>query len=431
MHSTEAPQPILIIAGMHRSGTSLAASLLQDAGLNIGQNFLQADSRNPKGFFENIDFLTFHEQVFFSLGISTGGWTSQPNLSVPEHFELEARDLIQKNASHTQPWGWKEPRTTLFLNFWSKLLPAAKFLLLYRDPWEVVDSLYRRGDETFRHHPEFALQMWMSYNQRILEASQTFPERCLIVHLSAITYHFSAVIEAIQKKWGIELHSSCTERYDPSLLQNRLDHQRMALIKHHFPDAFKLYCNLNTIADFPAPVEEDPDGIVSSSKSWILQDWSDLRHLDREYRERLQQEQHKLQGENESLVQSTQGLNAELERSHAELYAKQAELERLHAELYGKQAKLEQLQGVLVYSQSQFLQTHSEIQAQRERSHSAQTQIKDLAARLRHRREKFQQKQAELKDCQSRVTAMETSKFWKMRKGWFKLKRLLGLPIKE
>ncbi len=32
----------------------------------------------------------------------------------------------------------------LFLDFWRSLLPNAKFCD-YRAPWEVVDSLYRRG----------------------------------------------------------------------------------------------------------------------------------------------------------------------------------------------------------------------------------------------------------------------------------------------
>ncbi|MBR8832397.1 MAG: hypothetical protein N5P05_001861 [Chroococcopsis gigantea SAG 12.99] len=33
--------------------------------------------------------------------------------------------------------------------------------------------------------------------------------------------------------------------------------------------------------------------------------------------------------------------------------------------------------------------------------------------------------------CKSRIEAMETSKFWKARKAWFKLKRSLNLPVNE
>jgi hypothetical protein len=41
-------------------------------------------------------------------------------------------------------WGWKEPRATLFLDFWRATLPDLKFLALYRHYAQVVDSLLRR-----------------------------------------------------------------------------------------------------------------------------------------------------------------------------------------------------------------------------------------------------------------------------------------------
>jgi len=43
----------LILTGMHRSGTSLMASILQSAGVNVGKNLLEPDKRNPHGFFED------------------------------------------------------------------------------------------------------------------------------------------------------------------------------------------------------------------------------------------------------------------------------------------------------------------------------------------------------------------------------------------
>ena len=48
---------ILTIAGMHRSGTSLAASWLQGCGLVIDNgNLIPPHPDNPKGFFEDRDF---------------------------------------------------------------------------------------------------------------------------------------------------------------------------------------------------------------------------------------------------------------------------------------------------------------------------------------------------------------------------------------
>jgi len=39
--------------------------------------------------------------------------------------------------------------------------------------------------------------------------------------------------------------------------------------------------------------------------------------------------------------------------------------------------------------------------------------------------------EVQVDQARSRVTAMETSKFWKLRKAWFKVKRRIGLPDNE
>jgi hypothetical protein len=51
--------PILIITGMHRSGTSLTAAFIHKIGLDLGDNLLKYNYWNPKGYFEDIDFVEF------------------------------------------------------------------------------------------------------------------------------------------------------------------------------------------------------------------------------------------------------------------------------------------------------------------------------------------------------------------------------------
>jgi hypothetical protein len=50
---------------------------------------------------------------------------------------------------------------------------------------------------------------------------------------------------------------------------------------------------------------------------------------------------------------------------------------------------------------------------------------------LEHFQFQLQHAQTEMKHLKERITAMESSKFWKLRKGWFKLKRLLGIKDNE
>ena len=88
-------QPILIITGMHRSGTSLITAWLQSAGLDIGKNLLEANYSNPKGFFENTDFLDFHRNILSSIGLEPRGWIIQEKIVVPDQYIDQAKQLIK------------------------------------------------------------------------------------------------------------------------------------------------------------------------------------------------------------------------------------------------------------------------------------------------------------------------------------------------
>ncbi|MDT9341051.1 sulfotransferase [Trichodesmium erythraeum 21-75] len=183
MHRTE--KSTLIISSMHRSGSSLTASILQSAGLHIGRKLMKGNEYNIKGFFENLDFYEFHKNVLQSQGIDEDGWTLQEKIDVEESFQEKAREIIAKN-SISENWGWKEPRTTLFLDFWSYLLPNAKFILIYRSPWEVVNSLYNHQYQIFQNQPELAIKLWLHYNQKIIDFYNYAADRCLLTNIQTI-----------------------------------------------------------------------------------------------------------------------------------------------------------------------------------------------------------------------------------------------------
>lgn len=54
---------VIVITGMGRSGTSLVSSLLQRAGVHIGDQLLPPYPDNPRGYFEDVEFYEFHEQL--------------------------------------------------------------------------------------------------------------------------------------------------------------------------------------------------------------------------------------------------------------------------------------------------------------------------------------------------------------------------------
>ncbi len=137
-------QTIFCVVGMHRSGSSLFANWLHDSGLFIGYNLYGAESSNKKGHFEDLDFLNLHKEDLKIKGHDISGlFTSNTTFSLDDNLINKAKNII-KNRGSIPIWGWKEPRTTLYLNFWKEQIPNLKIIVLVRPENEVINSLYNR-----------------------------------------------------------------------------------------------------------------------------------------------------------------------------------------------------------------------------------------------------------------------------------------------
>ncbi len=287
MEKSERHSPIIIVAGMHRSGTSLTASLLQHLGVNIGQKLVGANYGNVKGHFENVDFVEFHKAVLRQHNIDELGCTVQPHLSFNSQQREQAKGLIEENQDSHHPWGWKDPRTTLFLEDWREILPDAYFIFVYRSPWEVVDSLYRRStDLTLIKSPELAVKMWIHYNKTILNFYQDYSEQSLLVNVYKVGTKPLDFIQSLNAKFNLNFPFPPEDNFDPSLLvDNILATPRPQLIKQCFPDSIDLYLQLEALAENLSrgltPVESQVLN-QSTSLNWVFKDWSQVRLLEKD-----------------------------------------------------------------------------------------------------------------------------------------------------
>jgi GT2 family glycosyltransferase len=173
--------PVAIV-GMHRSGTSMVAELLHEAGLFLGsvEDVLGAAPENPAGFWENARFIDLNEKLLNVLG---GDWDLPPenpdwNGGDLGELRMEAQGLVNEFAGH-EPWGWKDPRTSLTLPFWLDVVPELQVVICLRNPLEVALSLHERNYLSYGN----ALNLWKTYNERALQAAR--PEIRLITHFGA------------------------------------------------------------------------------------------------------------------------------------------------------------------------------------------------------------------------------------------------------
>ncbi len=287
MNQSQSQSPVFIITGMHRSGTSLTASLLQSVGVNIGKRLIGSNYGNVRGHFENIDFVDFHKQVLQENHLDELGCITQDQIRIEEHQLQQAKEIIKNNQSFENPWGWKDPRSTLFLDLWYQLLPTAKFIFVYRSPWEVADSLYRRAtDSVILNQPELAIQTWRFYNQKILDFYANHSDQSVLVNVYKVGEKSQNLIQEIQEKFECCLKYPQSKNFDASLLvDDILETNRPHLIKQCFPDVIDLYLQLEAIANpFDRGLTAAESDILNQSPSitWLFQDWSEVRKLQRE-----------------------------------------------------------------------------------------------------------------------------------------------------
>lgn len=155
----------LVVLGMHRSGTSCLAGMLQFAGFSAGM-VSEWDPYNPKGNRENQAVLKLNQAILTDSG---GSWSTPPESLVINPVNKDIRDKILVSlSSQDRIWMFKEPRTLITLPFWLESETRFDLIGIVRNPLAVAKSLSVRDKLTI---PE-GLRLWCIYNAKLLKAVQ-------------------------------------------------------------------------------------------------------------------------------------------------------------------------------------------------------------------------------------------------------------------
>lgn len=117
-------QLCVIVLGCYRSGTSAVAGVLHNLGVYMGGQFDQPNENNQYGFWEDIEFKKFHDDMF--------------------HGKLEDLNdyisLIRNREEKNIIWGIKDPYLCTFLPTFSKHVKIAKKLIICRRSAEDISK---------------------------------------------------------------------------------------------------------------------------------------------------------------------------------------------------------------------------------------------------------------------------------------------------
>ena len=162
----------IFVLGMHRSGTSAVARILNLMGVYFGGEQVSTgrSDQNMKGFWERRDVRDLNDDVLFS---SRCDWDCVADFDLnalpaetKSAYVDAAADIVLNMDAH-RPWFIKEPRLCLLFPIWRQALENPFCIHVLRNPLEVAHSLRTRNGIPIRT----GLALWEIYSLHALNAS--------------------------------------------------------------------------------------------------------------------------------------------------------------------------------------------------------------------------------------------------------------------
>lgn len=187
-------EPIILHTVGHE-GSSAVMSILQLFGLFLGTEL----SKGKRPFYEFKPVQRVNRHIIQSKGFPYP-WDLSKRSEILKPF-LRDNQYIQKVKGQIaksildqgfqtklyNPWGWKDPRTTLTLPFWLKVFPRCKIVFLKRNPKDAKPGWHAKGDWGYDYYRSYRKED-MAYisveseNEYFVlqydELSQNFAETC-------------------------------------------------------------------------------------------------------------------------------------------------------------------------------------------------------------------------------------------------------------
>jgi hypothetical protein len=258
----------VVVAGMHRSGTSAVARVLNLLGCALPETLVPANVGNSLGHWESLPIVQLNDAILESAGSFWDDWTAcSPawfSSPVAEEFLGRAIETVRAEYGDARLLVMKDPRLCRLLRFWIPALRASAIeplvLVPLRNPLEVARSLTARDGSELHYN----LLVWLRHVLDT-EAASRGVRRHFFGYgdlLARWTATMDRAGEALGLSWprasarvagDIERHLSSEHRHhaiDPAVLLEDLS------IPEWVREAYRIFdrwaANGESAADFPA-----------------------------------------------------------------------------------------------------------------------------------------------------------------------------------
>lgn len=172
----------LVVAGMHRSGTSAMSRVLSLAGAGMPDRVITAAEDNPLGFWEPADVVALNNEVLRAVG---SDWNDVFGIHATQRaepmwpdFVPRARSVVASNFAAMPLAVMKDPRVSLLAPLWREALTQEGFrpvfVIMVRDPIEVAQSIAARDGASVQASTLSWLSHMVAIERDTRDASRVF-----------------------------------------------------------------------------------------------------------------------------------------------------------------------------------------------------------------------------------------------------------------
>jgi hypothetical protein len=446
---------LVVVVGMHRTGTSVITRSLQTMGIDLGDNLMAPNPDvNPKGFWEDMDFNAIDMEILTFLGKD---WHYISPLSIQDveklhesGYMLRGVELLRKKVVRGRIFGVKDPRVAKLLPFWKGVFDHSQLEVAYvislRHPLSVTKSLIKRD----QFAAEKCYLMWLEHV--LVTLSETRGSTAAIVDYDALMNDPERAIARVADNLGLTVNGDELESYSAEFLDHSLRHtlysaRDLELDESCPPLVKEVYAQLAEVARGDGLV--DHEILRPKLDRWLLEferdktilNWSDRVSLQlEELKGKLTNDETQIAqlneqlGEKEGSVAQLQAAvskhDSELTGLRGDLAASQSQVITLSHAVSERESRIEGIAEKLQLRETAIAGLESDLFGFERRLAAREAQVADLVERLAKRdsqlaessgrlaahaqeiewlRGNFAERDAQLKEVQERLDASEAS----------------------
>ena len=279
---------IILVVGMHRSGTSGLTGILRKFGADIPLSpTTRINADNPKGHWEHTELNRINDDVLRQFGMTWAAAGAIHTQKISNTNRTQIIQFLQRTISESSNniLAFKDPRFCLTLSVWLEAIESLGhtpcIVFSYRSPDAVASSIQKRNGLGY----ERGLYLWLEYNLRALVSLQNrnslklaFPE-----WMNSAQDLFEGMSDTFNIDWNQsweDCAESANEFVDFDLVNNQAGATSETFLGRASANLFSLMVQapanislINTQADF-IDFKKETLSILDSASTLILDERS-------------------------------------------------------------------------------------------------------------------------------------------------------------